>query len=362
LLHNQKTMDKINSANRCVYTSPFGLCHGTSPLHPKEHYLPAGLGNFKGDIRLKNYICYDCQKRFSQFEEVFLRNGTEAFFRSILGFRGRKGHDGKNIFIEPTLGLPPLTVKGVWPALQHELLWQVTTQDQAHLLKQLVFRKSDGSLTHVAIRDGYVARDLARLGESWKDWQLIVCIAGDAEEAELQSVLGPALATMKDASMDAPLCGEVEAKMNAQITLPYVRAIAKIGFHFILAHFHFSGLESEFDDLKRFIYLGAGKPRARIVDDILLPELIPEQARFRQWCHVLTAEFNPQTFLARMQFFVGPRLKPLVWRVDLGPNPSRVLSEQAKGLRFFYYDQPDASGYVGGIAEMKLGPKLLAKL
>jgi hypothetical protein len=302
-------MEKINSTNRCVYTSPFGLCPGTSPLHPKEHYLPAGLGNFKDDIRLKDYICYDCQKRFSQLEEVFLRNGTEAFFRSILGFSGRKSHDGKNIFIEPTLGLPPLTVKGVHPTLQHELLWQMTSQNEAHLLKQLAFRKSDGSLVHLVIRDGLIAKDLARFGDDWKDWQLIACIAGEAEEAELQTVLGPSLAVMKDEPMDVPSGSELEGQMNAQITLPYVRAIAKIGFHFVLAHFHFSGFESEFDDLKRFIYLGEGEPRARIVDDIILPELIPEEARFRQWCHVLTAEFNPDGFFARMQFFVGPRLE-----------------------------------------------------
>jgi hypothetical protein len=354
-------MDKINNTQHCIYTSPPGLCPGTSPLHPKEHYLPAGLGNFKDDIRLRNYICYDCQKRFSQLEEVFLRNGTEAFFRSILGFRGRKNHDGKNIFTEPTLGLPPLTVKGFHPTLQHELLWQMTSQDEAHLLKQLVFRKSDDSLVHVPIIEGLVAKDLTRFGDVWKDWQLVACIAGEAEEAELQTVLGPVLAAMKDAPMDVPGAA-LEGRMNAQITLPYVRAIAKIAFHFALAHFHFSGFESEFDDLKRFIYLGEGVPAARIVDDIILPELISEEARYRHWCHVLTAEFNPAGFFARMQFFVGPRLKPFVWRVNLGENPSRILSEQALGLRFFYFDEPDSSGYTGGIAEMMFGPKVLVKL
>ena len=39
----------------CIYTVPNGLCTGSFPLHPKEHYLPAGLGNFKNDTGLKNY-------------------------------------------------------------------------------------------------------------------------------------------------------------------------------------------------------------------------------------------------------------------------------------------------------------------
>jgi hypothetical protein len=322
-------MDRLSSLGRCIYTSPEGLCPGTSPLHPKEHYLPAGLGNFKDDVRLKDFICDDCQKRFSQYEEVFLRNGTEAFFRSILGIRGRKSHDGKNIFIEPTLGLPPLTVKGAaQPIFDHELLWHVSSETQAYLIHQLVFRKPDGSLAHVPIRDGRIASDLARFGDDWKQWQLLTCIAGDAQEHELQSVLGPALASMKDAPMDILVGQEVEAEMRAQITLPYVQAIAKIGFHFVLAHFHFTGIEPEFDDLKRFIYRGEGEPRARIVEDIILPQLIPEEARFRQWSHVLTAEFNQDGFFARMQFFAGPRLKPFVWRVNLGPRPSRILQSR----------------------------------
>jgi hypothetical protein len=34
----------------------------------------------------------------------------------------------------------------------------------------------------------------------------------------------------------------------------------------------------------------------------------------------------------------------------------------ALGRRFFYYDRPDASGYTGGIEELKLGPIMTAKL
>lgn len=356
-------MDKVNSYNRCVYTAPDGLCPGSSPLHPKEHYLPAGLGNFKDDVRLKNFICYDCQNRFSKFEEVFLRNGAEAFFRRILGVQGRKDHNGKNIFVEPTLGLSPLTVKGVHPSLQRELLWEMKSQTEAFLMNQLVFKKPDGTLEHIPIREGKLLQDLSRYGgDRWKSWQLVVCIASVAHEDELQAVLGPALGEMKSDSMDIAEKAELEGEMKAQISLSYVQALSKIAFHFVLAHFHFTGFESEFDDLKRFIYSGTGTNRARIVEEILLPQLVPKEARLRQWSHILTAEFNSQGFFSRMQFFAGPRLKPFVWRVDLGKNPSRVLLEMAIGLRFFYYEQPDPSGYSGGIEQLRLGPKILAKL
>jgi hypothetical protein len=355
-------MEKVNKYDRCVYTTPEGLCPGTSPLHPKEHYLPAGLGNFKDDVRLKNFICCDCQNRFCKCEEVFLRNGTEAFFRNILGVQGRKGHKSKNIFVEPTLGLPPLTVKGVHPNMQHELLWEMTSQSEALLMHQLVFKRPDGTLEHVPIREGKLLQDLSRFGDAWRHWELLACIASASHEAELQAALGPALEGMHEAPIDAPESTKLEGEMKAQITLPYVQAISKIAFHFVLAQFHFTGFESEFDDLKRFIYSGIGANRARIVEEIILPQLVSEEARLRQWSHVLTAEFNSDGFFSRMQFFAGPRLKPFVWRVDLGANPSRVLPEMAQGLRFFYYEQPDPSGYSGGIEKLRLGPKMSAKL
>ena len=355
-------MDKTNSPNRCVYTSPGGLCPGTSPLHPKEHYLPAGLGNFKDDVRLRNFICYDCQRRFSKFEEVFLRNSGEAFLRKILGVQGRKDHKSKNIFVEPTQGLSPLTVKGLYPGMPHELLWEMQSEGQASLLDQLVFKKTDGTLGHIPIREGKLAQDLARFGDEWKSWQLVACIAKDVHEAELQAVLGAALEGMVSAPTDSPQTMELEGEAKAQITLPYVQAVSKIAFHFVLAHFHFTGFESEFDDLKRFIYSGTGTNRARIVEEVLLLQLVPEQACLIQWSHILTAEFNKDGFFSRMQFFAGPRLKPFVWRVDLGANPSRVLPEMALGRRFFYYDRPDPSGYSGGIEELRLGPKMTAKL
>jgi hypothetical protein len=127
--------------------------------------------------------------------------------------------------------------------------------------------------------------------------------------------------------------------------------------------FQFSGFENEFDDLKRFIYHGVGEePPARIVDDVILPEVVPHHVRLRQWSHILTAEFNQDGFFARMHFFAGPPLKPFTWRVRLGANPSRILPERAIGWGYTYFDEPSKSGYVGRAAELQQGPKMLAKL
>ena len=353
-------MDRSNIYERCVYTCPDGLCPGRSPLHPKEHYLPAGLGNFKDDVRLRNFICYECQAKFSKCEAVFLQNSTEAFFRGILGFKGRSSHASKNIFVDPTHGLPPLTVKGLHPTIQQELLWEMTSEDQAVPMHQVVFKRNDGSLEHLPIRSGKLVQDLRRFGEEW--------------ETGKSSFVSLARTTRRSFRRHLALyfmgCGTHPrrlgitrswTRMRTQITLPYVQAISKIAFHFVLARFHFTGFESEFDNLKRFIYQGLGQNPARIVDEPLLPQLLPEEARLRQWSHIVTAEFDRASFVSRMQFFAGPRLKPFVWRVDIGKSPSRVLTEMAQGFRYFYYPQPDASGYVGAIEQLKLEPKMYAR-
>jgi hypothetical protein len=354
-------MARSNIHGHCIYTSPAGLCDGLSPLHPKEHAFPAGMGNFKDDIFLKDFICYQCQKRFSKLEAVFLQNGTEAFFRRILGVKGRRNHKVKNIFIEPTLGLRPLTVQAQLPGLGYNLLWEMTSEGEAILINQLVFRRDDGTFEHVQIRPGLLKHSLSSYGDEWRSWQLVTCIAGPDSESELQEVLGSALDGMKDSREAFEQSTEIEGEMRALISLPYVQAIAKIAFHFALTRFHFTGFEPEFEELKRFIYSGAGKQPAWIAEEPLLPQLLPENSRLLQWSHLLTAEVKTSSFIARLQFFAGPRLKPFTWHVDLGKNPSRIIEEMAMGFRYYYYDEPDSSGYTGGIEQLRLGPKVFVK-
>jgi hypothetical protein len=354
-------MDRLNTSDRCVYTSPEGLCSGRSPLHPNEHYLPRGLGNFKDDIHLNNFICYECQERFSKYEAVFLQNSPEAFYRRILGYEGRSSHARKNIYADPTHGIPPLTVKGFHPTFQHDLLLEMTSQDQGAWMHQVVLKKEDGSLELQPIRRGKLLKDLSRFGEEWRQWKIVGCISGADEEEELQAIFGPEMDTMRDMPMESQGGAEPTARMLVEITLPYIQAISKIAFHFVLARFHFTGFESEFNEIKHFVYHGTGESRLRTVDEPLLLEMIPEEARLRQWSHILTAEFNRQRFISRIQFFAGPRQKPPVLQVDLGKSPSRIVEEMSKGFRYFRYSRPDASGYDGAIEQLTIGPRIYTK-
>ena len=138
----------------------------------------------------------------------------------------------------------------------------------------------------------------------------------------------------------APLMhgAEIDGEMKAEISEKYVRAIAKIGFHFFLKYFPtFSGFEPELDDIKRFIYEGkATREVVRRVDEPFLKDLQQRGARLNKWCHLLSAESDEKGIEARIQFFAGPEVLPLVWSIVISTNPSKHV--QSTGYAFVYFD------------------------
>lgn len=148
---------KTSEGRRCIYTQP-GLCDGSQPLHPKEHYLPAALGNFKNDVRLRDYICTRCQHNFSSLEDVFMHHGPEAFFRQVVGVRGRKKHRKKDIFYDRTASMPPLTVVAQQPGQDFTLLWQIDSISEGRQMKQLVFRDEQNTDISPTVQTGQTRR------------------------------------------------------------------------------------------------------------------------------------------------------------------------------------------------------------
>lgn len=339
-----------------MYTTPAGLCEGTFPLHPKEHYLPAGLGNFKNDIRLRNYICTNCQKNFSSLEDVFLHNSPEAFFRFITGKKGRKHHRKKDIFYEPTAGMAPITVKGTLPGESFPVLFEMTGMTESMQMKQVVFKDKSGDFHHLPYRPGHLSGDLSGFMKNQRreDLEIVMFYCdGRQEESEIQSVCVD-LIKGKISEPIMPVGGAIEGEMRAAITIPYLRAVAKIAFHFVLAHFNFTGFEPQFDDIKRFIF--TGQHHERFVQSMQEPFVLAlrnPHAFMKRWCHLLSAQYDYNTIEARMQFFVGPVVKPVVWRVKLGRSPSRIVGVYSTAFMYLYYDKTDKSGHVGEMTRLE---------
>jgi hypothetical protein len=57
----------------------------------EEHFLPAGLGEYKDCPKLKSRVCAKCNTKIGDELEVqFLRVGPIGLMRWIVGLRGRK--------------------------------------------------------------------------------------------------------------------------------------------------------------------------------------------------------------------------------------------------------------------------------
>lgn len=327
----------------CVYTLPAGLCNGKAPLSKREHYLPRALGNFQGDERLVDRICDSCQARCAKLELVLAHNSAEAFFREMVGRVGRKRNGSKNIFYEPTLGIPPLAVLSKAPGQDFETLWELVGEGKCQPMSQLVFIGKGGESWQLAFRRGTFTAERIRglLKERGLEANQIVAISNNDSEAEEMKALTDELAPGgKEGQLEPVKDGvQMEGEMKAAISPQYLRAIAKIGFHFFLQHFNqFSGLEPEFDDIKRFIYLGDAN---RKVVEPLRESFVRELqlgGRLNRWGHLLSAECRAWGIEARMQFFAGPKVQPIVWRVLIGGNPARIIYEQAIGYGYLYFE------------------------
>lgn len=332
----------------CVYTTPAGLCDGKAPLSPNEHYLPRALGNFQDNEPLVDRICDGCQKVCSQLEDVFAHNSPEAFFREMIGRVGRTNRKGKNIFYEPTFGIPPLAIWGKHPGHDFEILWELVrdpanpTEHKCTPLSQLVFISKEGKTLSLPFRPGRWTPERIReiLKEKGVAGDHIVAVGNNDEEQAEMTALTDALAPAGKERGVAPLMHgvEIDGEMKAEISEKYVRAIAKIGFHFFLKYFPtFSGFEPELDDIKSFIYEGKStREVVRRVDEPFLKDLQQRGARLNKWCHLLSAESDEKGIEARIQFFAGPEVLPLVWSIVISTDPSKHV--QSTGYAFVYFD------------------------
>jgi hypothetical protein len=325
----------------CVYTTPVGLCRGTAPLSKKEHYLPRGLGNFKYDDRLVNKICIDCQERFSKLEDLFLHNSPEAFFRLMVGQVGRKKHRKKNIFYEPTQGISPLAILAKHPNDETEILWELVGEGQCRPLNQIVILGTNGTL-----RIPYRARVLTienirkqiEKDKIGKIRNALLVTLDPAIADELDGLCKVLIPDGKERDLPPLIDGAaMEGEMRTMVSDGYVRAIAKIGFHFLLQYFpRFTGFEPEFDAIKRFIYTGEAD-RQRVTNTPEQFVLNLRQGTLKQWAHLLSAQADEHGIQARMQFFAGPPVQPLIWKIDIGKNPSRIVYTETMGQVFVYY-------------------------
>jgi hypothetical protein len=244
--------------------------------------------------------------------------------------------------------MPPLAILGKHPGHDFEILWELVPDPEnpgkrgCTPMSQLVFISDDGKTLRLPFRPGRwtVERIKAVLERSGVKGDHIVAVGNTEDEHAEMKALTDLLAPAGKEREVAPLVNGagIEGEMKAEISEKYIRAIAKVGFHYFLKYFPtFSGTEPEFDEIKTFIYHGkANRQIVRIIDEPFLRDLQQQSSMLNKWCHLLSAESTDRGIEARIQFFAGPEVQPLVWSIVISTKPSAYV--QFSGHAFVYFD------------------------
>lgn len=120
----------------------------------------------------------------------------------------------------------------------------------------------------------------------------------------------------------------VSASASLPITPIYLRAIAKIAFHYLLGQVPvFTGHEQVFYDVKRFIMTGEGFERQiRLSADPIIDDLRWGGGVLRYYTHFVQADVSYMEVVVRVKLFAGPAISPPTWVVRVARNPSYVFT------------------------------------
>lgn len=332
----------------CIY------CHTSSDLS-KEHCLPRGLGNFRGHHVLHNAICAGCNSSISLCEDQFLHSGPEAFFRYMLGIRGRGHHDPIIPFYRGSAGADRITLIYPHPETGIEILWELDEgTEQMHELRQIVVETDDGQTLPMPLPPQIssaqdVRKELKSRGlEGAKPKVFSV---PDSEWEHMDAVLREVWpgSNWKRIPNTAP-DGRLPVKLSFSVTSRYFRAIAKIAFHYALAALNpvFTGDEPQFAAIRSFIMHGTGVPRSFVTQSPnQIVHGLGDNVTTKPWGHFLSVRKELGQVSADLQLFVGPGNLPYVYHVKIGRDPSRIFSPQARGDFYHYFEGGPKGGYDG---------------
>jgi hypothetical protein len=289
--------------------------------------------------------------------------------RQLLGIAGRPGQSVANVFeyrasqlerpIETdsaSIGMgQPVPIQavsrnpdGTMKAVQQRTLTIATPGGE----RVLVFPKAWGPKQ---LRDAAAARHL--LGG-----KVVRAHAAPPETAEefvsasrdvIWEVFGKSTFDVYQTRLDRPPAETEYRRLRFNLSRDYLRAVAKVGFHYFLwACPSVGGDETDFAAIREFVSADRG-----VVDDVLqrhdsrIDRTSPEEGGTDHDCHVLVAYANDADLLATIHFFsqsAGPQFP--TFAVRLGHRPRVIRPGWLKGHIAEYC--PDIPGHAGRLREL----------
>ncbi|MCH8843362.1 MAG: hypothetical protein IID61_10340 [SAR324 cluster bacterium] len=344
---------------RCIYCSDsFDAARGEG-----DHIIPAAFGEFRGDTRFRR-ICPACNQRIGRSEEQLLRCGLESLLRRRANPRGRRGRRQGSGPGKAAHGTPPpqLTIAHD----DHRELVMLDPEDSSQVLPVDLLVIHDDADNEEFVRL-FPGMSLLALQEKIRSLRIkrkttwLHCDEYRYEEyLQLVEKALPGGKPQRHADTEAGV-HPVQGTTKFILTDHYFRAIAKIAFHYYLAHTRRSvrGDEPGFAPIRDFIMNGGEKdqffhasgrqfvpPHGTLGPGCLTPA---------NWCHMLVADEREEVVVSKVQLFIGPGVIPLEHYVTLGPTASRVVCPDFIWGHAYHYDANNKSArYVGRVEEIVL--------
>jgi len=341
---------------KCIYCGKaFDATRGAG-----DHIIPAQLGEFRGDVRFRR-ICPKCNSRIGRSEQQLLQCGPENFFRDIVNPAAPPGRRRGRSRVKGALGAasPEFTIDRddhrelVQPSRDHP-------QD-ARPVDQIVIHDGAGGEHHIRLfprmrpeqlRERVRSRGVKEVSIAW-----LSCDEGKwPTYVDLLTRAWPKTRFEERPPIE-PGVHRVRVGVKFTVNDHYFRAIAKIGFHYYLAHSRrgFSGDEPCFKGIRDLIMDGGNIDqffhsrggRFVLPVDVKTAGLTATPA---QWCHVLAADETAGVAVAYVRLFVGPGSIPPPHYVTLGSFPSEIISPSYVWGHIYVYDTDQApSGFAGHV-------------
>ncbi len=222
-------------------------------------------------------------------------------------------------------------------------------------IPQIILYTESGKVHHVLLTQMEHPEDLrTRIGQLniGKITRVsLVAPEADRERVERVSSIFPELGQSQWENL--PTSGQTFTRTEFEVTDKYFRAIAKVGFHYILKHFrHFRGDEDIFARIRNFIMNGGPIQEYVNWTDKQLIEQFKNGYCPTTFGHVILGRANEHFIWAKLQFFVGPDTLPLVYTVAIARNKPLLIYDLTSGHQFSYYEDGPKDGFAGFMDEL----------
>lgn len=312
--------------------------------------IPAAMGTFKNFPVLRS-VCVPCNNNMSRLDEVILRCGPESYLLKVTTPPRRNRRGGTSSAGASGLAPPQhiIHVDGI-PLVCHLMDAKARSVE---IPNQLVVWNDDGDPEHVVLYRGMQHLSLLKKIQqhSTSLTPKIYKYASEEDGGWIDELL---LEIWPGARIDDRLIHEpglypnIPGRMECVLNSDYMRAYAKIAFHyFLVCNPQYSGHEQGFDAIKTFITTGGqhstffrssrtspvyfGIPYGKCDEDNV--------ASGEQWRHVLAHDNITRHCVVLVQLFVGPGCAGDQYYLVLNTSDIDIQADRVSRMHEFVWEQ-----------------------